>query len=78
MTRRYCGRVGGVVRYQDGARCPECGSPSHMAVGDEMCGAFAECPASSKWTQPGDELGHGHMCALRPGHAGDHRTGGCR
>jgi hypothetical protein len=53
----------------DAKRCGECGQPltTHRPVAAGACGYFAPCPRG----------GHGHPCALAPGHAGDHSTPGC-
>jgi hypothetical protein len=75
MTRRYCGRVGGAVEYDDEKRCPECGSAPgfHRAMPSDQCGAWVGCEVTAHkdyWGETKQE--RGHLCVLKPGHEGDH------
>jgi len=71
-VRYYCGLFGIVVRDDEtpDGTCEECSRDlvrHHRPVPEGACGCFADCLRG----------GHGHMCALAPGHVGPHQTREC-
>ena len=76
MTRRYCGRIGGAVTSESG-RCPECGAPivSHRTLPADVCGTWTRCTRDCGAEDGSTPHVHGHLCALAPGHSGEHDGG---
>lgn len=61
-VRRYCGRIGRIVRTADGEKCPECNYAGHEALEDQnACGRYVVCVSNED---------HGHLCEQRSNHAG--------